>query len=100
VIRVSVAVALPGRQEVLELELPPGSTAADAVEAARLGERFPGLDLSSVALGIWSHPCSGDMPLREGDRVELYRPLVADAKAERRRRARLTPSSTRSRNGR
>jgi uncharacterized protein len=98
--RVSVAVALPGRQEVLELQLPEGATVADAIAAARLGERFPALDVSTLAFGIWSRPCAGGTPLREGDRVEVYRPLVADAKAERRRRARLNPSSTRSRSER
>ena len=98
--RIAVAVALPGRQEVVELELPPGATAADAIAAARLGERFLGLDLSGVVLGIWSRPCAPDTALREGDRVEVYRPLVADPKAERRKRARLSLSSTRSRNAR
>lgn len=99
-IRVSVAVALPGRQEVFDLELPQGATVSDAIEAARLGDRLPELDLSGVAFGIWSRPCSAGTALREGDRVEVYRPLVADAKAERRKRARLNPSSTRSRNAR
>ena len=99
-IRVSVAVALPGRQEVVDLELPQGATAADAIDAARLGERFPELDFSSVALGIWSRPCAAGAPLREGDRVEVYRPLAVDAKAERRKRARLNPFSTRPRNAR
>ena len=99
-IRVCVAVALPGRQDVLELELPEGATVADAIAAARLGERFPGLDIATLALGIWSRPCAGATPLREGDRVEVYRRLVADAKAERRKRARLSPSSTRSRSAR
>ena len=98
--RVSVAVALPGRQEVVDLELPRGATALEAVVAARLRERFPELDLSALALGIWSRPCQADEPLRDGDRVEVYRPLVADPKAERRKRARLNPSSTRSRNAR
>lgn len=96
----SVAVALPDRQEVVELELAAGATAGDAVAAARLSERFPGLDVAALALGVWSRPCGADAPLRDGDRVELYRPLQADAKARRRARARLSPSSTRSRSGR
>jgi putative ubiquitin-RnfH superfamily antitoxin RatB of RatAB toxin-antitoxin module len=100
ILRVSVAVALPGRQEVFELQLPAGATVGEAVGAARLPERFPGLDLASLALGVWSRPCDPAAPLRDGDRVELYRPLQADAKARRRARAGLRPSSTRSRSGR
>ena len=100
--RVSVAIALADRQEVIELELPEGATAGDAVAAARIEERFPGFDAGTFTLGIWSRPCAREAPLREGDRVELYRPLVADAKAQRRARARarVKPSSPRSRNGR
>ena len=85
-LRVSVAVALPGRQEVIELELPEGSCLADAVAASRVLRRFP--ELRGAATGIWSRPCKEDARLREGDRVELYRPLVADAKQMRRARAR------------
>lgn len=99
-LRVSVAVALPERQEVVELELPAGATVGDAVGAARLPERFPGLDVAAFTLGVWSRPCRADTPLRDGDRVELYRPLQADAKARRRARAQLSPPSTRSRSGR
>jgi putative ubiquitin-RnfH superfamily antitoxin RatB of RatAB toxin-antitoxin module len=98
--RVSVAIALADRQEVIDLDLPEGATAGDAVTAARIGERFPGLDAGTFTLGIWSRPCAVQALLREGDRVELYRPLVADAKAQRRARARVKPSSPRSRSGR
>ena len=99
-LRVTVAIALPQRQEVIELEVPEGSTLGDAVAAARLPERFPGFDLGAFSTGIWSRPRSAQAILRDGDRVELYRPLQADAKAERRARARLKPSSPRSRSGR
>ena len=50
--RVAVAVALPGRQEVIAVELGDGSTVADAIAAARVFERFPQLDAASVALGV------------------------------------------------
>ena len=96
--RVQVAVALPDRQEVIEVELPAGATVAGALAAARLTQRFPGMDASSVSVGIWSKPCGLDAPLREGDRVELYRALEADPREMRRARARLRPSN-RSRNG-
>jgi putative ubiquitin-RnfH superfamily antitoxin RatB of RatAB toxin-antitoxin module len=96
--RVSVAVALASRQEVIDLELPAAATVADAIAAARLHERFPGLDWSRMRTGIWSRAANAATALREGDRVELYRPLAADPKAARRTRAKVKPSS-RSRNG-
>ena len=86
--KVLVALALPGHQEVLELELPEGSRVCDALAASALGERFPALDIAQLRTGIWSRPCGLQEALREGDRVELYRPLVADAKQMRRTRAR------------
>lgn len=91
-IRVSVALALPDRQEVVALRLEPGSTVGDALARADLGRRFPGVDLAAAPLGIWSRPCERSTPLRDGDRVEVYRPLQADPKEMRRRRARLKPS--------
>ena len=97
-LRVFVAVALPGRQEVIELELPRGTTAGEAVRAARVAERFPELDVAACRLGIWSRPCEPGTALRDGDRVEIHRPLAADPKAARRSRARVRPS-TRSRSG-
>ena len=97
-LRVSVALALPASQEVVELELAEGSTVGDAIAAAALVQRFPGLELGALDVGIWSRPCDRSTPLRDGDRVELYRPLRADAKAQR--RARVRTSSPRSRSGR
>ena len=95
--RVSVAVALPARQEVIDLELPAGATVADAIAAARLADRFPGVDFSAMRTGIWSRAARAGARLRDGDRVELYRPLKADPKQQRRKRAKARPAS-RSRN--
>jgi putative ubiquitin-RnfH superfamily antitoxin RatB of RatAB toxin-antitoxin module len=99
-VSVSVAVALADRQVVIEVRLADGATVRDAIVAARVEERFPDLDFGALGVGIWSRPCALGTRLRDGDRVELYRPLRADAKAMRRARARLRPSSTRSRSGR
>jgi putative ubiquitin-RnfH superfamily antitoxin RatB of RatAB toxin-antitoxin module len=96
--RVTIAVALPGRQEVIELELARGATVGDAIAAARLEERFAGVDFASMRAGIWSREARAGARLREGDRVELYRPLKADPKDMRRRRAKAS-SSSRSRSG-
>ena len=98
-IRVDVAVALPERQEVAVVELPDDATVSLALEAARVRERFPEIDWSGVTYGLWSRPCAVDRVLRDGDRVEVYRPLAADPKDQRRARARLKPS-TKSRSAR
>jgi putative ubiquitin-RnfH superfamily antitoxin RatB of RatAB toxin-antitoxin module len=94
--RVLVAVALPGSQEVETVELAQGASLADALSAARVRERHP--DLAIEAVGIWGKRCAPETVLREGDRVEVYRALTADAKAMRRARAGLR-SSPRSRSG-
>ena len=96
-IRVSVAVATPARQEVAEIELPEGATVADAIAACGLETRFPREEFASLEAGVWGTRVARGTVLRDGDRVELYRPLKADPKDMRRRRVRPRPSS-RSRN--
>ena len=98
-LRVTVALALPQRQDVVELELPPGSRVRDALAAPAARALLAGMDPAALDVGIWSRRCGLDAPLRDGDRVEIYRPLAADPKAMRRTRARLRPS-TRSRSAR
>jgi uncharacterized protein len=95
-IRISVVVALPARQVVVELELAEGSVVADAIAAASACGQPGGLQSPATA-AIWGRECGMHTPLRDGDRVELLRPLKADPKARRRARARLKASSTRSR---
>jgi uncharacterized protein len=85
-LRVAVAFSARPRQvEVAELVLPPGSTVADALRASGLLEAHD-LVLESLACGIWGRvqPLTG--ALRDGDRVELYRPLSVDPKEARRLR--------------
>jgi putative ubiquitin-RnfH superfamily antitoxin RatB of RatAB toxin-antitoxin module len=83
--RVEVVCAIPGRQERVELELGPGSTVADAIDASGLAQRLPAIDLRVT--GIWGRRASPETLLRERDRVEIYRPLLADPKEVRRIRA-------------
>jgi putative ubiquitin-RnfH superfamily antitoxin RatB of RatAB toxin-antitoxin module len=97
-LRVWVVAALPEGQDVIELELPDGAAVADALRAARIAERHP--QLADAPVGIWARRVDRDEKLRDGDRVEVYRELRADAKSQRRERARaLRTSSTRSRSG-
>ena len=86
-IRVEVVYALPERAWRVALRLPAGSAVKDAVRASGLRERFPELASSPLDCGIFSHPCAPDRVLEDGDRVELYRPLLCDPKEIRRQRA-------------
>ena len=86
-IPVEVAYALPDRQEIVMLEVLPGTTAREAVQQSGLDQRFPGLDLGASDLGIFGKAIKSNQALRAGDRVEIYRPLIADPKEVRKRRA-------------
>lgn len=86
-IRVAVAYAERDLQTVLELEVPAGTTAAQAVARSGIRDRHPGIP-AGAALGIYGRVVAPDTPLAEGDRVELYRALPADPKERRRGLAR------------
>lgn len=89
-IRVAVAWASASAQDVVDVELPVDATVADAVAAsgalalAGVGERDAGY-------AIFGQTARPGTPLRDGDRVEITRPLVADPKALRRSRASEKP---------
>ncbi len=85
-IRVEVACALPGGQFLRALDLPAGSTVDEAIAAAGVAVAL-GEGVLALEAGIWSRPVPRTTPLRDGDRVELYRPLTVDPKEARRRRA-------------
>jgi putative ubiquitin-RnfH superfamily antitoxin RatB of RatAB toxin-antitoxin module len=84
-VRVEVVFALPLAQEVATVDVPAGATVRDAIECSGLLERHAAIDLARV--GIWGRRCRLEDAVREGDRIELYRPLTADPKEVRRRRA-------------
>lgn len=86
---VEVAYAEPARQFLYRVELAEGATVADAITASGI-ERDAGVPASGLDCGVWSKPVARDRRLDEGDRVELYRPLKADPKESRRRRAERT----------
>ncbi len=86
-IEVEVAYARPDEQVLLTLRVPRGATVGDALEASGLLKRFPEIDLARNKVGIFGRLTSLAHTLREGDRVEVYRPLIADPKEVRRRRA-------------
>ncbi|WP_281187100.1 RnfH family protein [Aquimonas voraii] len=84
---VEVVYALPERVWRIQVELPSGSTALQAFEASGFRTRIPGIAETAPDLGIFSHPVAADRVLRDGDRVEVYRPLLIDPKDARRLRA-------------
>ena len=88
-LQVEVAYAERDAQLVLRLELPAGTTAGEALAVAlpRLEAAFPHVAFTALALGVWGEAATPDTLLKPGDRVELYRALVADPKLARRSRA-------------
>jgi hypothetical protein len=84
-IRIEVIYALPQRQERVLLDLPPGSTALDAIHASGLLRHLSQGEFGRI--GVWGKPVTPETRLRDRDRVEIYRPLVADPKEIRRNRA-------------
>lgn len=86
-IDVEVIYALPARQELVRLKLPTGSTVQQAVEASRLPQKYPDIDFARNKVGVFGKLTKLDAVLRDRDRVEIYRPLIADPKEVRRKRA-------------
>jgi putative ubiquitin-RnfH superfamily antitoxin RatB of RatAB toxin-antitoxin module len=86
-IRIEVAYALAEKQAIVALEVARGTTALEAARLSAIADRFGGLDLDNARLGIWAKVVSPTQVLREGDRVEIYRPLIADPKEVRKERA-------------
>lgn len=86
-IAVEVVFARPDRAWRVRLSLPSGSTALQAFEASGLRQRIAELSLWPPDLGIFAHPVAPDRVLQDGDRVEIYRPLLIDPKDARRKRA-------------
>ena len=86
-IDVEVVYALPHKQRLIALQVAPGTTVEQAIRQSGILDVFPEIDLSQQDVGVWYRPCKLDRVLQQGDRVEIYRPLIADPKEVRRRRA-------------
>ena len=86
-IRVEVVYALPDVQYLQAVTLPIGATVADALQAVAEREGFRELDLFAMPVGVYGEACEPERYLVDGDRVELYRPLILDPKEARRLRA-------------
>ena len=86
-IEVSVVLALLDHATEVPLRLPAGATVADALERSGLATRHPELDLARAAVGIFGKRTDRQTVLADGERVEIYRALIADPKTTRRARA-------------
>ncbi len=86
-IKVEVVYALPEKQLLLEVEVEEGTNVQDAIKASGILNEFENIDLMVNKVGIWNRTCKLQDRLKEGDRVEIYRPLIADPKEARRARA-------------
>jgi len=89
-VRVRVVYALPERQVSVELTLDERATVGDAVARSGLRERFPAIAPEGIKCAVFSRPVALTDPLREGDRVEILRPLSIDPKEQRRQAAAKT----------
>jgi putative ubiquitin-RnfH superfamily antitoxin RatB of RatAB toxin-antitoxin module len=86
-ISVEVAYALPHKQSIVEIRVAAGATALEAAQRSGIAEQFDGIDLDNAKFGVFGKVVSPGQALREGDRVEIYRPLIADPKEVRKARA-------------
>lgn len=86
-LHVEIVYALPERVFRQHLRLPPGATVAAALSASTLADEYPQAIADKPRVGVFSRAATLQTVLRDGDRVEVYRPLAIDPKEARRRRA-------------
>ncbi len=83
--KVGVAYATASRQVWLNVEVPEGATVKDAIERSGILKQFPEIDLEQQKVGIFSKLSKLDAVLEDGDRVEIYRPIICDPKTVKRK---------------
>ena len=88
---IEVAYAKPEEQLILTLQVSAGATLEEAIRQSGILQRFPEIDLETQAVGVFSQPRELSDLVREGDRIEIYRPLLMDPKEARRLKATTSP---------
>ncbi|MDH4047741.1 MAG: RnfH family protein [Gammaproteobacteria bacterium] len=83
-ISIEIVFADATKQELLKLNVPVGTTVAEAISFSLLAELFPEQDFNKLPTGIWGKPVARQRRVAEGDRIELYRPLAIDPRQARR----------------
>ncbi len=86
-IEVEVAYAKPEKQVILKVQGEQGMTVQQAIERSNIVEQFPEIDPATAKAGIFGKAAKLDVELQSGDRVEIYRELIADPKAARKKKA-------------
>jgi putative ubiquitin-RnfH superfamily antitoxin RatB of RatAB toxin-antitoxin module len=86
-LNIEIVYALPHKVDLIRLKLPHGCSLQQALEVSGLMQKYPEIDLKGGRFGIYGKLCNPNTLLRDQDRVEIYRPLLADPKEVRRRRA-------------
>ena len=86
-LNIEVVYALPQQQTVIALRVAPETSVQAAIEQSGIVQKHPEIDLAVNKFGIYSRPVKGSELLQDGDRIEIYRPLIADPKAVRKQRA-------------
>ncbi|UTW34353.1 RnfH family protein [Idiomarina loihiensis] len=84
---IEVAYATPDKQVLLMVHPQEGATVEECIRMSDVFEQFPEIDLEQQKVGIWNKTVKLNAQPRDGDRIEIYRPLIADPKAVRKRRA-------------
>ena len=84
---IEVIYALPEEQELITLDVEQGTTVEQSIKLSGVLEKYPEIDLSKNKVGIFGKITKKDEALRDKDRIEIYRPLIADPKESRRKRA-------------
>ena len=85
--RIEVAYATPDKQLIKECEIDTGTRPRDAIRLSGIDRYFPEIDLENCDLGVFGKTIGADYELADGDRIEIYRALIADPKEIRRQRA-------------
>jgi putative ubiquitin-RnfH superfamily antitoxin RatB of RatAB toxin-antitoxin module len=86
-IDIELVYALPQEQALLKFKVPDGTTLGDAVRLSGILAKYPEIDPDKAKYGIFGKLSKADVVMRERDRIEIYRPLIADPKEVRRKRA-------------
>ncbi|MDP4982789.1 RnfH family protein [Pseudoalteromonas tunicata] len=86
-INIEIVFALPDSATSLKLQVAEHTTVEEAISGSGILEKCPEIDADNLSVGIWNRTCKLHQQLQDGDRIEIYRPLIADPKDARRRRA-------------
>ncbi|MEW5903221.1 MAG: RnfH family protein [Pseudomonadota bacterium] len=86
-INIELVYALPQQQTLLKFEVPAGTTLGDAVRLSGILDKHPEIDAAKAKYGIFGKLSKADVVMRDKDRIEIYRPLIADPKEVRKKRA-------------